>query len=63
MRIVGSSMLAALKRLSTNQPPTLVSNIRYLSSFGTMSLPERQPFSPDFFFRQVRNRMDYVEIF
>jgi len=56
-------MLAALKRLSTNQPPTLVSNIRYLSSFGTMSLPERQPFSPDFFFRQVRNRMDYVEIF
>ncbi|KQS62882.1 persulfide dioxygenase ETHE1, mitochondrial [Drosophila erecta] len=53
MRIVGSSMLSALQRLSTIKPPTLVSNIRSLSSFGTMSLPERQPFSPDFFFRQL----------
>ncbi|KAI8039576.1 persulfide dioxygenase ETHE1, mitochondrial [Drosophila gunungcola] len=53
MRVLGSSMLSALKRLSTRKPPTLVSNIRSLSSFGTMSLPERQPFSPDFFFRQL----------
>ncbi|XP_017027280.1 persulfide dioxygenase ETHE1, mitochondrial [Drosophila kikkawai] len=56
MRIaMGPSMLSALKRLSTRRSPTIFSSnhIRSLSSLGVMSLPERQPFSPDFFFRQL----------
>ncbi|XP_017106349.2 persulfide dioxygenase ETHE1, mitochondrial [Drosophila bipectinata] len=54
MRIVGGSMISALKRLSSvGSPSILASNIRSLSTFGTMSLPDRKPFSPDFFFRQL----------
>ncbi|EDW32529.1 GL10395 [Drosophila persimilis] len=52
MRIVGRSMLSALKRLSvSHQNQTILARIH--SQFGTMSLPERKPFSPDFFFRQL----------
>ncbi|SPP73853.1 persulfide dioxygenase ETHE1, mitochondrial isoform X1 [Drosophila guanche] len=64
MRIVGSNMLSALKRLSVSHQnqPILASNrgrtqsltLRSVhSQFGTMSLPERKPFTPDFFFRQL----------
>ncbi|XP_026842697.1 persulfide dioxygenase ETHE1, mitochondrial [Drosophila persimilis] len=70
MRIVGRSMLSALKRLSvSHQNQTILarsSSVRNAqrnpesqpqrsvhSQFGTMSLPERKPFSPDFFFRQL----------
>ncbi|XP_033254213.1 persulfide dioxygenase ETHE1, mitochondrial-like isoform X1 [Drosophila miranda] len=70
MRIVGRSMLSALKRLSvSHQNQTILarsSSVRSAqrnpesqsqrsvhSQFGKMSLPERKPFTPDFFFRQL----------